>query len=51
MLQVIDEFLPRVPDLLTPTGVFYLLGIKQNKPEEIISICEDKLGLTGENNV
>lgn len=46
--QVIDEFLPRVPDLLTPRGVFYLLGIKQNKPEEIISYCREKLGLTGE---
>lgn len=36
--QVIDRFLPKVPDLLSSSGVFYLVVIKENKPYEIEDI-------------
>nr|XP_022334318.1 hemK methyltransferase family member 2-like isoform X2 [Crassostrea virginica] len=33
--QVTDRLLPKVPDLLSPKGMFYLVVIKENNPEEI----------------
>ena len=33
--EVIDRFLPQVPLLLSVTGVFYLVVIKENKPDDI----------------
>ena len=33
--EVIDIFLPQVPLLLSDTGVFYLVVIKENKPDDI----------------
>ncbi|KAL0483948.1 HemK methyltransferase [Acrasis kona] len=36
--QVIDQFLPRVKNLLSNDGIFYLILIQENKPEEVIDI-------------
>ncbi|XP_061178400.1 methyltransferase N6AMT1-like isoform X3 [Saccostrea echinata] len=40
--RVIDRFLPKVPDLLSQRGLFYLVVIKENKPEEIQKIMKEK---------
>ena len=32
LLQVTDRFIPCVPKLLAPDGVFYLVVTKENKP-------------------
>nr|XP_019585433.1 PREDICTED: hemK methyltransferase family member 2 isoform X1 [Rhinolophus sinicus] len=34
--EVMDRFFPLVPDLLSQRGVFYLVTIKENNPEEIL---------------
>ncbi|KAM8973169.1 methyltransferase HEMK2 [Pelodytes ibericus] len=34
--EVMDKLFPLVPKLLSPTGVFYLLVLKENNPEEIL---------------
>ncbi|XP_055995752.1 methyltransferase N6AMT1-like [Ostrea edulis] len=39
---VIDRFLPKVPDLMSQKGLFYLVVIKENKPEEIERVMYDK---------
>uniref|UniRef100_A0A4W2F0U4 Methyltransferase HEMK2 n=1 Tax=Bos indicus x Bos taurus TaxID=30522 RepID=A0A4W2F0U4_BOBOX len=44
--EVIDRFLPLAPDLLSPRGLFYLVTIKENNPEEILKIMKTK-GLQG----
>ncbi|XDC50022.1 hypothetical protein R6Z07M_001204 [Ovis aries] len=44
--EVIDRFLPVAPDLLSPRGLFYLVTIKENNPEEILKIMKTK-GLQG----
>ncbi|ESO05908.1 hypothetical protein HELRODRAFT_64578 [Helobdella robusta] len=36
--EVLDKFLPRVENLLSHQGVFYLVAIKPNKPDEIVGI-------------
>ncbi|XP_075994506.1 methyltransferase N6AMT1 [Genypterus blacodes] len=41
--EVTDRFLPTVARLLSPQGLFYLVTIAENKPEEIIA----GLGLCG----
>ena len=38
--QVIDRFLPQVPLLLSETGLFYLIVIKENKPDEVVNILQ-----------
>jgi release factor glutamine methyltransferase len=38
--EVIDLLLPKVRDILSPKGVFYLVLIEQNKPQEIIQILK-----------
>ena len=35
--QVIDQFLPYVTELLSPSGVLYLVVIKENKPGMIVA--------------
>ncbi|XP_065769788.1 methyltransferase N6AMT1 isoform X2 [Muntiacus reevesi] len=35
--EVIDRFLPLAPDLLSPRGLFYLVTIKENNPENVTS--------------
>ncbi|KNC85726.1 methylase [Sphaeroforma arctica JP610] len=42
--EVTDRLLPLVPRLLSETGVFYLVVLPENKPDEITEILE-KLGL------
>ena len=44
--EVIDRFLPLAPDRLSPRGLFYLVSIKENNPEEILKIMKTK-GLQG----
>ncbi|XP_045051124.1 methyltransferase N6AMT1 isoform X2 [Desmodus rotundus] len=44
--EVMDRFFPVVPDLLSPGGLFYLVTIKENKPEEILRTMKMK-GLQG----
>ncbi|XP_031521541.1 methyltransferase N6AMT1 isoform X2 [Papio anubis] len=44
--EVMDRFFPLVPDLLSPRGLFYLVTIKENNPEEILKIMKTK-GLQG----
>ena len=38
--EVIDKFLPTAAKFLSPAGTFFLLGIRQNKPEEICEISK-----------
>uniref|UniRef100_A0A8C6UP44 Methyltransferase HEMK2 n=1 Tax=Neogobius melanostomus TaxID=47308 RepID=A0A8C6UP44_9GOBI len=45
--EVLDRFLPVVPQLLSKKGLFYLITIIENNPDEIISIL-GKSGLMGE---
>ncbi|KAF6120515.1 N-6 adenine-specific DNA methyltransferase 1 [Phyllostomus discolor] len=44
--EVMDRFFPVVPDLLSPRGLFYLVTIKENNPEEILRTMRMK-GLQG----
>ena len=44
--EVITRFLPLAPDLLSPRGLFYLVTIKEDNPEEILKIIKTK-GLQG----
>ncbi|KAI8138960.1 S-adenosyl-L-methionine-dependent methyltransferase [Fennellomyces sp. T-0311] len=46
--QVIDAFLPFVPQLLSPTGVLYLLLINENRPAEIAEIMRAQYGMKAE---
>ncbi|KAF3688473.1 HemK methyltransferase family member 2 [Channa argus] len=48
--EVIDRFLPIVSQLLSSRGVFYLITIAENKPEEIIHFLS-KYGLKGESSL
>lgn len=45
--EVTDRFLPVVQQLLSSHGVFYLVAIAENQPEEIIELL-GRRGLTGE---
>ncbi|XP_075398505.1 methyltransferase HEMK2 isoform X1 [Tenrec ecaudatus] len=44
--EVMDRFFPLAADLLSPRGLFYLVTIKENNPEEIFKIMKKK-GLQG----
>ncbi|XP_027622044.1 methyltransferase N6AMT1 isoform X1 [Tupaia chinensis] len=44
--EVMDRFFPLASDLLSPRGLFYLVTIKENNPEEILKIMKTK-GLQG----
>ena len=44
--EVIDTFLPRAYHFLSESGVFFLLGIKQNKPADICYLA-NSYGLEG----
>jgi release factor glutamine methyltransferase len=46
-MEVTDRLLEEIPELLSPQGIFYLVAVKENKPEEIIERMKSK-GLTGE---
>ncbi|XP_036396012.1 methyltransferase N6AMT1 isoform X2 [Megalops cyprinoides] len=45
--EVMDRFFPLVPQLLSWQGLFYLVTVAENDPEEIISLL-GKSGLRGE---
>ncbi|DAZ94391.1 TPA: hypothetical protein N0F65_003255 [Lagenidium giganteum] len=36
--EVIDRLLPKIPGLMSPTGVFYMVVVIENKPKEIAAI-------------
>ncbi|XP_012315279.2 methyltransferase N6AMT1 [Aotus nancymaae] len=40
--EVMDRLFPLVSDLLSPKGLFYLVTIKENNPEEILKIMKIK---------
>ncbi|KAI8382381.1 S-adenosyl-L-methionine-dependent methyltransferase [Blakeslea trispora] len=40
--EVIDELLPQVKHILSPQGIFYLLLINENKPDEVVDIMKTK---------
>ncbi|XP_038200271.1 methyltransferase N6AMT1 isoform X1 [Arvicola amphibius] len=44
--EVMDRFFPLASDLLSPRGLFYLVTIKENNPEEIFKTLKTK-GLQG----
>ncbi|XP_029804174.1 methyltransferase N6AMT1-like isoform X2 [Suricata suricatta] len=44
--EVMDRFFPLAPDLPSPRGLFYLVTIKENNPEEILKTMTTK-GLQG----
>ncbi|XP_053165496.1 methyltransferase N6AMT1 isoform X2 [Hemicordylus capensis] len=44
--EVIDRLIPLVSDLLSAKGLFYLVTIKENNPDEIIEILQN-CGLRG----
>ncbi|XP_051473977.1 methyltransferase N6AMT1 [Apus apus] len=44
--EVMDRVFPLVPDLLSPGGLFYLVTIKENNPDEILETMK-KYGLEG----
>ncbi len=39
--QVIDRLLPQIPRLLSQTGLFYMVVIKENKPSELEEILQN----------
>ncbi|ORZ01612.1 S-adenosyl-L-methionine-dependent methyltransferase [Syncephalastrum racemosum] len=43
--QVIDAMLPFVTELLSPSGVFYLLLINENRPAQVADIMRDQYSL------
>ncbi|XP_069377398.1 methyltransferase N6AMT1 [Paralichthys olivaceus] len=45
--EVTDRFLPSVAQLLSSTGLFYLIAVLENDPEDIIRFLE-KRGLEGQ---
>lgn len=44
--EVMDRFFPMASELLSPRGLFYLVTIKENNPEEIVKTLKTK-GLQG----
>ncbi|KAG1150589.1 hypothetical protein G6F37_001697 [Rhizopus arrhizus] len=46
--EVIDELLPFIKDLLSPEGVFYLLLINENKPNDVVKIMKDTYKMNAE---
>ncbi|XP_037333281.1 methyltransferase N6AMT1 [Pungitius pungitius] len=48
--EVTDRLLPVVPQLLSSKGLFYLVCIAENKPDEIIGLLA-KFGLKGETHM
>ncbi|KAL1922805.1 uncharacterized protein VTP21DRAFT_9181 [Calcarisporiella thermophila] len=45
--EIIDRMIPLVSELLSPTGMFYLLVISENKPHEILDWMKRDWGLHG----
>ncbi|KAJ1972422.1 hypothetical protein H4R35_004686 [Dimargaris xerosporica] len=45
--EVLDRFLPLVPQVLSPHGVFYLVTIEPNRPADILQHMDQCHGLIG----
>ncbi|XP_078043525.1 hemK methyltransferase 2 [Augochlora pura] len=45
--KVMDRVFPKIPDILSNTGTFYLLTIKENDPEDILRIFSN-MNMKGE---
>jgi len=45
---VMNRFFPNVSSLLSENGVFYLVVIKENKPEQIIKLFKEEYKMDGE---
>lgn len=45
--EVMDRLFPRVPEVLSEDGVFYLVVVKENKPQEVVEVMSG-LGFEGE---
>ncbi|KAI9596174.1 S-adenosyl-L-methionine-dependent methyltransferase [Syncephalis fuscata] len=45
--EVVDRLLPRISQLLSPHGLFYLVTVRENKPQDIIAELAQH-GLIGE---
>ncbi|KAG9294381.1 hypothetical protein G9A89_001886 [Geosiphon pyriformis] len=46
--EIINQIIPLVDDLLSPNGIFYLLVISENKPQDIRKIMLEKYNLQSE---
>uniref|UniRef100_K3WFS2 Methyltransferase small domain-containing protein n=1 Tax=Globisporangium ultimum (strain ATCC 200006 / CBS 805.95 / DAOM BR144) TaxID=431595 RepID=K3WFS2_GLOUD len=45
--EVIDRLLPKIKDLLSPKGIFYMVVVVENKPKEIAAIlAKDGFSMT-----
>jgi hypothetical protein len=42
---VLDRLLPALGPALSPSGLFYLLGVAENEPSEIASLLREQAGL------
>mmetsp|Transcript_10843 Transcript_10843/g.14127 ORF Transcript_10843/g.14127 Transcript_10843/m.14127 type:complete len:275 (+) Transcript_10843:63-887(+) len=40
--EVIDQFLPKVKNLLSPKGLFYMIVVEENKPQEVARIMDEE---------
>lgn len=45
--EVMDRLFPRVSELLSPEGVFYLVVVRENKPIEVLQMM-DEFGFSGD---
>lgn len=45
--EVVDRLLPKVPQLLSPNGVMYMITVDDNDPKEIMCIMKNK-GIHGQ---
>ena len=39
---MLDRLLPELGRLLSPTGLFYLLGVRENAPDEIAALLSQQ---------
>lgn len=46
--EMIDDLLPKVAVVLAPGGLFYLLCMEENEPNEILEVAAARYGLAGE---
>ncbi|XP_073689154.1 methyltransferase N6AMT1-like, partial [Garra rufa] len=45
--EVMDRFFPMIPQLLSDHGVFYLVTVSENNPDEIVDVLGES-GLKGQ---
>jgi len=43
--RVLDRLLPSIGSVLSPSGLFYLLGVVENEPDEIAALLREHAGL------